>query len=403
MVLHQLNALSDQYKSQIPRSNLYRWKGKDLSQMMGVHAISASDRSVLEMQVKHQKLMRATRAVCWLFMTLSDLFKSAANKAKILRANKTMLIAVLKRVNPVLGSQRVYKALGLSASQLYYWLEKKKCQQSIFQVCQSRHPFQLLSSEVAQIKAYLQDEKYKHWSVLSIYYQALRDKAVSMGIGTWYKYANRLGINRKFFKLNRRHPTGIRADKPLQTLHMDVTIFRPMDHIKIYIYFVVDNFSRTILSWQASHSYSSQIAMTVLKGAIEKHSLGSETTLITDGGPENHGEVTAYVSKSTRIKHQIAQKDIVQSNSMVESVNKHLKYYYLFKKELQNLAETIAYLNESVTAYNTKPHGKLYGLTPDEVLNGTIPAKDHYKTQIATARKERTALNRVNTCCGLES
>lgn len=39
------------------------------------------------------------------------------------------------------------------------------------------------------------------------------------------------------------------AIKPLQTLHMDMTIFKPIDHCKTYIYFMMDNFSRMILSW----------------------------------------------------------------------------------------------------------------------------------------------------------
>ena len=106
-----------------------------------------------------------------------------------------------------------------------------------------------------------------------VYYKALRDNAVFMGIGTWYKYANRLGIKRKFFRINRKNVIGIRASRPLQILHMDVTIFKPLDNTKVYIYFIVDNFSRTILSWKASVEYSSSIAMTVLKEVIQIHAI----------------------------------------------------------------------------------------------------------------------------------
>ena len=120
--------------------------------------------------------------------------------------------------------------MGISCSKLYYWIEKKKCQNSIFQLCQSRHPNQLLPAEVDVIKKYLLDERFINWSSLSIYYQALRDKTVFMGIGTWYKYANRLGIKRKFFRLNRKKVIGIRASRPLQILHINVTIFKPLDN-----------------------------------------------------------------------------------------------------------------------------------------------------------------------------
>ena len=289
--------------------------------------------------------------------------------------------------------------MGISCSKLYYWIEKKKCQNSIFQLCQPRHPNQLLPTEVDIVKNYLLDERFKNWSSLSIYYQALRDKTVFMGIGTWYKYANRLGIKRKFFRIKRKKVIGIRASRPLQILHMDVTIFKPLDNTKVYIYFIVDNFSRAILNWKASVEYSSSIAMTLLKESISKHGIRPDSTLITDGGPENHGEASKFTTGNQNINQLIAQKDIIQSNSMIEAVNKHIKYYYLFKRDLKDLNDTIRYLSNSVDDYNDKPHGKLYGLTPNEVLNGNDPAKNNYQNDIAEARKKRLKQNRLIECC----
>lgn len=125
---------------------------------------------------------------------------------------------------------------------------------------------------------------------------------------------------------------------------MDVTIFKPLDNTKVYIYFIIDNFSRAILNWKTSVQYSSSMALKVLKEAISKHGILRDATLITDGGPENQGEVSGYVADNPNINQLIAQKDIIQSNAMVESVNKHIKYYYLFRNELKDLNDTIKYL-----------------------------------------------------------
>ena len=84
---------------------------------------------------------------------------------------------------------------------------------------------------------------------------------------------------------------------------------------------------------------------------------------------------------------------------MVESVNKHIKYYYLFKKELKDLQDTVTYLSTSVTDYNNKPHGRLYGLTPIEVLNGIVPVKDKCQQDMIKARKNRVNQNRLIECC----
>ena len=108
---------------------------------------------------------------------------------------------------------------------------------------------------------------------------------------------------------------------------------------------------------------------------------------------------STFVSNRENIKQLIAQKDIIQSNSMVEAVNKHIKYYYLFKKDLKDLNDTIRYLSNSVDDYNDNPHGKLYGLTPNEVLNGIIPVKDNYQQDMIKARKNRLKQNRLIECC----
>ena len=170
---------------------------------------------------------------------------------------------------------------------------------------------------------------------------------------------------------------------------MDVTIFKPLDNTKVYIFFIVDNFTRAILNWKASIEYSSSIAMKVLKESISKHGIRPDSKLFTDGGPENQGEVSKFTAGNQIINQFIAQKDIIQSNSMVESVNKHIKYYYLFKKELKDFEDTVTYLSTSVPDYNNKPHGRLYGLTPYEVLNGNVPVKDKYQQDMIEARKNR--------------
>lgn len=399
IILHNFDSLPIDHKSSIPGSTLSNWKKKDISKIIGCDSISASDATILKKIAKSKRLLLAAKALYFLFRTVSNLFKNADNKAELLRLNKTVILDTIRKVQPVLGTKRILKSIGLSHSKMYYWIEKKKCQNSFLQICQSRHPNQVLPSEVNTIKSYLIDDRFKNWSSLSIYYQAIRDKAVFLGIGTWYKYANRLGIKRKFFRLHSKREIGIRASRALQILHMDVTIFKPLDHTKVYIYLIIDNFSRTILNWKASLQYSSAIALDLLKEAIQKHNIQLNTSLITDGGSENKGELSRFIEGNENVEKLIAQKDIIQSNSMVEAVNKHVKYYYLFKKDLKDYTETKNYLSYSIVDYNNKPHGKLYGLTPIEVLNGEKPNKDIFKNDIANAKKNRLIQNQSIECC----
>ena len=230
--------------------------------------LSDKDIDLFKQLARHKKLLQMAKSLYLIYSMQSRLLQSIENKAELLRANQDLILEVLIKTKPELGLKRVLQSFGISEAQMYYWLEKKRCKNSVFQLCQSRYPNQLLPLEVEVIKSYLSDDRFKHWSILSIYYQALRDKAVSVGLGTWYKYANRLGIKRAFFKRNKKSEIGVRASSPLQMLHMDVTIFKPMDHSKVYTYLIADNFSRTILNWKASLKYSSSIALSLLKETI---------------------------------------------------------------------------------------------------------------------------------------
>ena len=69
--------------------------------------------------------------------------------------------------------------------------------------------------------------------------------------------------------------------------------------------------------------------------------------------------------------------------------NNKIKYYSLIKKELKDFIDTVVYLSTFVPDYNNKPHGRLYGLTPYEVLNRNVPAKDKYQQDMIEARKNR--------------
>ncbi len=66
------------------------------------------------------------------------------------------------------------------------------------------------------------------------------------------RHASRKRIKKK------KYPKGIRAAKPFQLLHMDLTQIRSRDGACIYISFVVDNYSRTILGWKASLKKTSE-------------------------------------------------------------------------------------------------------------------------------------------------
>ena len=81
------------------------------------------------------------------------------------------------------------------------------------------------------------------------------------------------------------------------------------------------------------------------------------------------------------------------SNSMVESVNKTLKYQYLFIKSLSNFGQVEKYLQIMIEDFNNRPAGIHFGLSPLQVLEGSTPDKFFQKIEIVRARKNRIIEN----------
>ena len=94
----------------------------------------------------------------------------------------------------------------------------------------------------------------------------------------------------------------------------------------------------------------------------------------------------------------IAQKEIRFSNSMIEAVNKRMKYDFLFRNELLDFEHTQRFLENAVVQYNNRPHSALFGLTPLEVFHGAKPDKNLFKDQILHAKILRKTENKALSC-----
>jgi putative transposase len=222
---------------------------------------------------------------------------------------------------------------------------------------------------------------------------------------TFYKYANKLG-----FKKNRppsrhkKHIRGIRAAKPNELWHADLTIFRTQNNVKVYIYIIMDNHSRKILSYQASLRYSAELSLECLKEAYVTHipPLRSvpDTRLMVDGGSEiNNYKVDRYLAnEALSVQKIVAQQDVAFSNSMIEAVNKLLKYNYLFKTDIPDYETCVKYLDEFIPDYNDRYHCSLKGLSPNEAFYGLDFDLDAVNTRIKEAKLLRIIENRSYNC-----
>jgi len=275
---------------------------------------------------------------------------------------------------------------------------KFKCENSVFSLCRKQYPNQLRPTEVETMKKLLTDQELSHWPIISLCYHAVRKGLLSASPQTWYKYNKLLGIRKHAFKRRNPYRKGLKATYPNVYWHADITIFKTLDNVKHYIYLVVDNFSRKILSWDMADRVNGEVRMQTLKVAWEKASPEGPVELVVDGGPENNNYVVNNFlnSEGVDITKSVALKDILFSNSMVEAANKLLKYRYLFPENIQDGDQLKTVLEKSIYEFNeVRPHGNLSGLTPNEAYQGqNVPVS--FDPEVL---KQRIQQNQDNTGC----
>jgi len=399
----QLNLLPPEELKNIPSSTRDYWKKIDLTKHYGYDFNSCqSDVLTLKTIASNKKLIRIGKAICHVYMAYKSIISDINSSKKVIRQNAKTVVDTITRVSPTLGLKRAVKLFGISIRQFYNWKNKVDCRISVLNLCRKKHPFQLTENEIEVLKSYVYRVDLLNWSLSSVYWKMIRDGAAYMSYSTFCKYTRLVFADRKKYRIKKRkNKTGIRAKRPLEILHMDVTIFRPIDNSKVYIYIIMDNFSRAILGWKASLLYKSEITLENLKEVCTKYNLWYKPLqLITDDGPENNGVVNSYLLlDNLNIIKQVALRDIEFSNSMVEAVNKQIKYQFLFTNTIANLNETILHMHKSVDEYNHKPINSLFGLTPNEVLNEIfIPDKYMFAEQKKIAKLNRVETNRELSC-----
>ncbi len=244
------------------------------------------------------------------------------------------------------------------------------------------------------------DENYKFWSKSSVYLKAVRDEKMYCCLTTFYKYCKLLGfkIKRKMKKSDDYNP--VITTYPNELWCADVTIFKTIDGEKHYIHFLMDHYSKMILAYRIEKSSKGQAIKSLLKNAYINYK-PKNLTFLTDGGSENVNScVNNYLNSLIYpIKHIVAQKDVVFSNSMVEALNKTIKHEFLYPKQISNGVSLKKVLEESVSTYNTeRPQMSLGGNTPTETHEGISIDFNKHKVFFKYQKEIRIAQNKKSNC-----
>jgi putative transposase len=395
------NNLPGKYLDQINRSTIWRWNQEEKDKYVGYEL---SNIEVLEEFISRQEAQKVMRYWLKIACAISYLPGMSKHFHNALKDNLSMFIkSILKYQNDV-DIKLLLRLCKVPLSLFYFWKNQviKKCDTSPLLLCRRIYPGQLTNGEVSVMKSLLQDDRFRFWPVCSIAYYALRENLVSVSLSTWYLYRKKLNIVRSVIPKKIKYYSGIVATRSNQIWHADITIVKTKDNIKHYVYLLMDNFSKYVLSWRIETYVSGKIRVDTIREAYNKFVNGSEKViLVTDGGPENNNnEMKDFVNREgVGLSPLIALKDIPYSNSVIEAQNRLFKYGYLFRQEYNDGEELRRVFDCDVRDYNEiRPHISLRGYIPEEVHKGLNGIEAQWIEQIMQARKNRILVNRKGLC-----
>ncbi len=401
--LARANLLAQEICALIPRSNIWRWKHEpaDKYKSFDLNLKASQDYELIRSFANNTKAKRVFSAYVRLCKFFLELVHNVPKFHKYVHAVKLQVVKTIDRVKNTIGLVRTLRVFNISVSTYRQWSIETytSCFHSIINTCNRIYPTQLSSLEIKLLKDKLIDPVNRYWPISSIAFESLKDGSLPLSLNTWYKYSKRLGIARpRPNDRRKKRAEGIRAERPNQIWHADITRFVTIDNVAYFIYLVVDNFSRKILSWRISDKVSALIRRETI-GEATKNSKNEEEhiLLITDGGPEN--SLKEYLRTiDVSVVHQRAMIDVQCSNSLIEAHNKVIKYNYLYRMSVSDGNHLKKLIPWIVDDFNSRPHVSLEGLTPNEKYGNLTLDQSSLRSLKATASQKRKEHNFKNRC-----
>ena len=165
-----------------------------------------------------------------------------------------------------------------------------------------------------------------------------------------------------------------KASKPSLKWVGDITYIYTIDDGWTYLATVMDLFDLKIIGYCYDKHMSSDITINALKMAVSKRPINDNLIFHSDRGSQYTSKAFETLLKDLNIKHSFSKKGYPYDNASMESFNSILKKELVYTKSFRNYQKTKLELFEYIESWyhNTRIHGSLDYLTPNEVYNNYI-------------------------------
>lgn len=371
--------------------------------------ISKCEESLLKEQIKKlDGLLEVERAKVLFISNLSgELSLIKQHKKSVPKKVKNKVIREVEKFKKYCTVSNLLSLIGLHISRYYKWKsEVNRCLTTNKFSCAIKNSNQLTHSEVLKIIKLASSQKYQHFSLTALWKFSLRHAIIVCSRDTWFKYINTYQLHRQKFKFKKtKYKHGVRATRPNEKWHLDLTEFDLISGTKLYLQAIIDNYIRYIVDWSVSTNKKAINTTVLIKSAKRKLKTNTHCELITDLGTENRNISVQKILLGSNIEQVFARKDIRFSNSMIEAFFRTLKNNFLYYKKIKSINDFKRQVSFFIYEYNNViPHSCFTLQTPDEVYHKKWDESqseniDQIKQEaIILRRKENLMIRKCGSC-----
>ena len=163
--------------------------------------------------------------------------------------------------------------------------------------------------------------------------------------------------------------------RPDQVWAGDIT-YIPMRRGYLYLFVVLDWYSRRVLAWRLSNTLTTDFCLEALEEAIALY--GCPDIFNTDQGSQFTSDDFTNFLKENEIRISMDGKGCWRDNVFVERLWRTIKYEHVYLHAYDSINEAKARLKVYLEFYNSeRPHQSLDESTPDEVYFSNVGEEKH--------------------------
>ncbi len=163
---------------------------------------------------------------------------------------------------------------------------------------------------------------------------------------------------------------GLTIDRPNQVWCADIT-FIPMRRGFMYLFAIMDWYSRKIIAWELSNTLGTGFCLSTLNRALKTS--GTPEIFNTDQGCQFTSEEWRSTLNAAGIAISMDGRGRWIDNVMIERFWRSIKYEDIYLKSYENGLELEKGIHGYITRYNYhRPHESLADATPDEIYSEKV-------------------------------